>query len=164
MLSTPIRSRQMKPSTFMDETSAIVVLDTSVVINLNATGRAPEILNALPLRIVVTEIVVAELRRDRRSGRQDSELLEALARAGHIRVVAIGDAGPSVFGEFVVGPAGDTLDDGEAATIAFAVEHQIAPVIDERKALRICRERFPLPRPICTVDLFAETAVAVALG
>jgi predicted nucleic acid-binding protein len=164
MLSTPTLSRRMKRSHFMGEKSLIVVADTSVVINLNATNRAPGILDALPCRVVVTEIVAAELQEDRRSGRRDWELLQALVISGHINVVALGKAGLTIFGELVVGPAGDTLDDGEAATIAYAVEHEIAPVIDERKALRICRERFSSMRPICTVDLFAETAVVSLLG
>jgi predicted nucleic acid-binding protein len=164
MGSTPIRSRLTKRSNSMVETSAVVVADTSVVINLNATDRAAEILSALPFRVVVTDIVVAELQEDRRSGRSDSELLKELVRASNIRVVSLGEAGMHVFGELVVGPTADTLDDGEAATIAYAVECEFAPVIDERKALRICADRFPSLRPLCTVDLFAEASVVAAVG
>jgi predicted nucleic acid-binding protein len=147
----------------MVETSTVVA-DTSVVINLNASARAAEILNALPYRVIVTDIVAAELREDRRSGRNDSELLEELTRAKHIRVASLGESGFGVFGDLVVGPAGDTLDDGEAATIAYAVEHAVDPVVDERKALRICAQRFPSLRPKTSVDLFAEASVVTALG
>jgi predicted nucleic acid-binding protein len=148
----------------MVEAGAAVVADTSVVINLNATGRAAEVLCALPLRVVVSDIAAAELQEDSRSGRRDSELLKELARARNIRVVSLGEEGMRVFGNLVVGPAADTLDDGEAATIAYAVEHEINPVIDERKARRICAERFPSLRPLCTVDLLAEATVVAALG
>jgi predicted nucleic acid-binding protein len=148
----------------MAEGSAAVVADASVVINLNATGRAAEVLSALPYRVVVTDIVAAELREDSRSGRRDSDLLNELVRAGTIRVVSLGEAGMRVFGDLVVGPAADTLDDGEAATIAYAVEYEINPAIDERKALRICALRFPSLRPLCTVDLFAEAPVVEAIG
>lgn len=148
----------------MAEASTIIVADTSVVINLNATDRAAGILNALPFRVVLTDIVAGELREDHRSGRNDTRRLDALVQAGLISLVSLGEPGLVVFGELVVGPAGDTLDDGEAATIAFAVEHEIAPVIDERKALRICAEKYPALRPMCTADLFADIAMLAALG
>jgi predicted nucleic acid-binding protein len=154
----------LKCSNSMVEAGAVVVADTSVVINLNATARAAQILNALPYRVVTTDIVATELQEDRRSGRNDSELLKALTQAEHISVVSLGESGLRVFGALVVGPAGETLDDGEAATIAYAVEHEIDPVIDERKALRICSERYASLRPKTTVDLFADAAVVAALG
>ena len=162
MRSTPTRSRLTKRSNSMVEASAVA--DTSVVINLNASGRAAEVLSALPFRVVVTDIAAAELQEDRRSRRRDSELLMELARANKVRVVSLGEAGIGAFGDLVIGPAADTLDDGEAATVAYAAEHGIAPVLDERKALRICAERFPSLRPLCTVDLFAEPTVVAAIG
>jgi predicted nucleic acid-binding protein len=148
----------------MVEAGAAVVADTSVIINLNATGRAAEVLSALPNAVLATGIAAAELQEDRRSGRRDAELLKELARANKIRVVSLGEAGVRVFGHLVVGLAADTLDDGEAATVAYALECGIAPVIDDRKALRICAERFPSLRPLCTVDLFAEPTVVAAIG
>jgi predicted nucleic acid-binding protein len=147
----------------MAESRTVVVADTSVMINLNATGRAEDILGALPFRVVVTDIVVGELE-DRRSGRQDGALLDALVTAGRISTVSLSDAALEAFASLVVGPAGDTLDDGEAATIAYAVEAGIPPVLDERKALRIYAARFSGPRTLSTVDLFAEAAVEAALG
>jgi predicted nucleic acid-binding protein len=148
----------------MPDADAVVVADTSVIINLNATEQAAEILSSLPFRIVLTDIVAAELTEDRRNGRRDAELLAALVTAGHTQVVSLGEAGLEVFGELVIGPAAETLDDGEASTIAYAVEHGLAPVIDERKGLKICGARFPLLRPKSTVDLFADPAVVSALG
>jgi predicted nucleic acid-binding protein len=164
MLSTPIRSRWTKHSNSMVEDSAAVVADTSVVINLNACGRASEVLSALPFLVVVTDVAAAEVWEDTRSGRGDVELLNDLLQASHIRVVSPGENGMRVFGELVIGPAADTLDDGEAATIACAVESEINPAIDERKARRICANRFPSLRPLCTVDLFAEASVVAAIG
>ena len=148
----------------MSEADAVVVADTSVIINLNASGRAADILAALPFRMAVTDIVASEVQEDRRSGRQDGALLDGLTEAGLVRVVALGAAALEIFAELVAGPAADTLDDGEAATIAFAAESGIAPVIDERKALRIHAARFQVPRALTTVDLFAEAAVEASLG
>jgi predicted nucleic acid-binding protein len=148
----------------MADSDSVVVADTSVVINLNATARAADILRSLPFRVVVTAMVAEELSEDRRSGRDDAELLATLIRDGLVRTVSLNEAGLGIFGDLVIGPASETLDDGEASTIAYAAVHGIAPVIDERKGLKICRLRFPSIRPKCTVDLFAESAVMAALG
>jgi predicted nucleic acid-binding protein len=148
----------------MSESGTVVVADTSVVINLNATERAVDILRSLPFRVLVTEIVAGELSGDRQTGRRDAELLDALIRAGHVKMVSLDEAGLDNFSELVIGPARETLDDGEASTIAYAAQHAIVPVIDERKGLKICGLRFPLLRPKCTVDLFAEPAVMRDLG
>ena len=148
----------------MANADAVVVAATSVVINLNASGQAEAILASLPYRVVVTDIVAGELDEDRRSGRQDADLLAALVRDGGVRVVSLNEADLDVFGTLVTGPAAETPDDGEASTIAYAVEHGIAPVIDERKGLNICRTRFPALKPKTTVDLFADPAVTEALG
>ena len=141
-----------------------VVVDTSVAINLNATGCAAPLLGALPFGLVLTDSVAAELRQDRRSGRNDAGLLASLIQAGLIRVVSLGDAGQQMFASLVIGPASDTLDDGEASTLAYAAEHDLRPVIDERKALRICVRRFPRLRPMSTVDLLMQSGVLAALG
>jgi predicted nucleic acid-binding protein len=148
----------------MSDTEPVVVADTSVVINLTATGRAADILRHLPFRVVVTDMVADELSEDRRSGRRDAERLAALVQAGHAAVVSLSDIGLDVFSGLVIGSALETLDDGEASTIAYAAEHGLVPVIDERKALRMCGARFPLLRPRTTVDLFAESALLAALG
>lgn len=148
----------------MPEPDLVVVADTSVIINLNATKRAAEVLSSLPFRVVVTEIVTGELTEDRRGGRRDAGLLAGLEKAGHVQVVSLDEVGLDIFSGLVIGPAGETLDDGEASTIAYAVEHGIVPVIDERKGLKICSARFPSLRPKSTVDLFADPGVMEALG
>jgi predicted nucleic acid-binding protein len=143
---------------------AWIVADTSVAINLNATGVAAHILGVLPFRVAITDVVVAELQEDRRSGRRDAELVDELVKALHIEVVSLGAVGQGLFIDLVIGPAAETLDDGEATTIAYAAEHGIAPVIDERKARRICTQRFAQLRPMSTVDIFKEATVEAALG
>ena len=141
-----------------------VAADTSVVINLNATGCADRILGALPFAVVITDIVAAELQENRRSGRNDAALLAELIDLQLMRTVSLGIPGEQVFIDLVIGQAIDTLDDGEASTVAYAVEHVIRPVIDERKALRICAQRYSHLRPMSTVHLLMEQAVAAALG
>lgn len=136
-----------------------VVADTSVMINLNATGYAEAILDALPNRFLVVEEVSFELEVDSRTGRNDAKALSALVTQGRVELVGLGDAGTRHFIRLVSGPANQTLDDGEAATIAYALEYGATALIDERKAIRICAERFGELSTGCTIDIFAQDDV-----
>lgn len=148
----------------LDENRAPVVVDTSVVINLNATGCAGAILQSLPNRCVVVENVWRELQAGSRSGRGDAAALSALVGQRLVGQAQLGDTGLSDFARLVSGRAAETLDDGEAATIACAVEMDAIAVIDERKAVRICTERYPNLTLGCTVDLLAQHNVQAVLG
>ncbi len=141
-----------------------VVADASVLINLNATERAADILAALPYPVQVTAIAADELAEDRRSGRNDRAALAVLVGLGHLRVVSLNQTALSIFESLVIGPAADTLDDGEAATLAQAAALGLVPAMDDRKGLRLCNSRFPMLRPMSTVDLFRADAVVDALG
>ncbi len=141
-----------------------VVADTSVIINLNASGCAEAILDALPNRFLVVSEVKRELEEDRRTGRNDASALNALAASERVEIVQLGDSGLLHFSDLVTGPAAQTLDDGEAATIAGALEHGAIALIDERKANRICAERFAALLTGSTVDLLAQDNVQAALG
>jgi predicted nucleic acid-binding protein len=144
--------------------SPIVVADASVIINLNATQCAAEILRSLPQRLAVVEVVCSELEEGRGRGRQDADRLQELVAANLIDVVRLGDIGDALFERLVVGPAISTVDDGEAATIAYAVENTLRVAIDDAKALRICREHFATVPRQCSVEIFQDAAVAERLG
>ena len=51
---------------------------------------------------------------------------------------------------------GESLGDGEAAVIAYAAVTlgDLLVVLDEKKARRICQEKFPNLQMLCSVDLF----------
>ena len=143
-----------------------VIADTSVVINLNATQCSEAILEALPNPFVVVSEVVPELETGLQSGRNDVAALEAWITSGRVRIERLGHAGVQHFSNLVSGPAAQTLDDGEAATIALALQmkpHAI-PLIDERKANRICADRFAHLVTGSSVDLLAPDDVQAALG
>jgi hypothetical protein len=110
------------------------------------------------------DLVLAELEEGRPKKRQDADLLKKLIDANYIRLVDLDEVAEVHFEQLVVGPAVSTLDDGEAATIAHALRRGGIPVIDERKAVRICGERFPELRMACTMDIFAHPNVQTALG
>ena len=148
----------------LSETPALLIADTSVVINLNATGCAEEILKALPHRIAVVDVAVDEINGGVRKGRQDAARLAALIAANAVEVVRLGPQGLLRFESLVVGSAGETLDDGEAATIAYAEEAGARALIDERKARRLAAERHAAIPLGCTADLLASVEVERAVG
>ena len=143
----------------LNERTAPVVADTSVVINLKATGCAEAILRALPSRCVVVEHVSLELQ----VGRPDADALAVLIQENLIEHAQLGEAGLVHFANLVTGSAAETLDDGEAATIACAIEPGAVALADERKANRICTERFPGLGIGCTVDVLAQRHVQATL-
>ena len=148
----------------LDGRAGPVFADTSVVINLHATGRADAILRALPNRILVVEEVVRELEEGRRTGREDAGALARWIADGLVETARLGAAGMGHFGGLVIGRAAETLDDGEAATIAGALERDAVALVDERKAIRICGDRFPHLLTACTVDVLAQRDVQAACG
>jgi predicted nucleic acid-binding protein len=143
---------------------APIVVDASTVINLNATGFAADILRAIPNPVIITDVVQDELREDTRSGRHDGDMVAALISAGLVSVAKLDDLKGSHFEELVIGRGDKTLDDGEAATIAFGLERGAVVIVDERKATRLCGERFPELVVGSSLDILAHDAVSAALG
>ena len=154
----------MASPSFRIEQIQSIILDTSAAINLNSTGQAARIIEALPSPIAVTEILMRELEQGRRKGRHDFDAIEQLLRVGLIDVVELSSEAESHFETLVVGPTVETLDDGEAATIAQAIASRSIPVIDERKATALCARRFPELRVASTLDLLLQPDVTQALG
>lgn len=152
-----------RPSCLTD-LSADIAADASIVINLSATGCCEAIIDALPNRVLVVDTVEQELECGRARGRTDADVLDDLKSAGRVVIVGLDGSALEQFRTLVEGPAVQTLDDGEAATIAYAVENVAVPLVDERKANRICARRFPALRRGATVDLLAHPAVMDALG
>lgn len=154
----------MERQSCLTDPDSLIVADASIVINLNATEYSERILDALPNRLLVVEEVSLELENGRHKGKTDADDLCALVSAGRVELVKLGVIGITCFENLIVGSASETLDDGEAATIAYAIERGAVALIDERKANRICATRFPELVIGCTVDVLAHAAVIGALG
>jgi predicted nucleic acid-binding protein len=154
----------MQVQSCLNDPAAVLVADASVMINLNATGFAHEILTALQRRVAIVNIAWEEVEAGEREGRQNIDPLRGLVETGIIELVDLNDGAERYFEQLVVGPATMTLDDGEAATIAYSVEHGAVAIIDERKAWRVCRERFSAIRMGSTVDMFSHPDVERILG
>lgn len=154
----------MTPPSCLSDPMADLAVDASVVINLSATGRYGEIVEALPHRIVVVDVVEQELESGRAVGRTDAIALDNLKGANQVTIASLEGDAIETFRTLVEGSAADTLDDGEAATLSYAVEHGATALIDEKKANRICEKRFPGVYRAATVDILSHPAVIGALG
>ena len=106
----------------------------------------------------------AELELGRTRGRGACDRLKELASSGALEIVELDADALPYFEELVVGSAIETVDDGEAATIAYALAHSATALIDERKATRICREHFPGLHLACTIDVLIHDNVRQRLG
>ncbi|GLQ36791.1 hypothetical protein GCM10007908_04110 [Rhizobium albus] len=118
------------------------VADASVVIGLNASGHARKIIQLTKSRIIVPENAANELAIGARFGHDDGYQLNSLIADGIVDVEALKGAALAIYETLIDGTLGETLDDGEAATIALAVSQGGVALIDERKARRICEKHF----------------------
>lgn len=154
----------MSLSRFPSSPAGIIVADASVLINLNATGQSEAIIGALACAVHVTQNAFDELQRGSRNGHRDASVVEALAQSGMITVVPLAGNAEPVYRSLIEGHASETLDDGEAATIAQAHAAGGVALIDEKKASRICSGRFPDLDVVSTAALLLDTRISAALG
>jgi hypothetical protein len=69
-----------------------------------------------------------------------------------------------VFLSLVGQNSADALGDGEAAAIAVARVRRCAVALDDRKARRVVRERYPETTIVMTVDILRDRSVRARLG
>ena len=150
-------------SFFDQDSSGEVVLDTSVIINLAGSGFGEQILASLPYQFLTTDIVRDELFEGRMQGWNHSRIFESMIEASLVSVHPISGEAEVIFEGLVIGEGFNTLDDGEASALAIASPRSAFTVIDENKAMRIARERFPEIRLISSCDLFRHPAVTSTL-
>lgn len=151
----------MGPSRLVN--GAALVLDASSGLNLLGTGRAAEILRALPHEVFVADKAAAEIGRDPITGAPGAVALDRLATQGLIRVVSLSDPAYDTYLRLVAAASPDGLDDGEAATLAHAADAGAVPVLDERKATRVAAG-LRAASPVCSLDLLSHPALAGAIG
>lgn len=140
------------------EPQEALIADASVIINLVASGCAEQLISAIPNRISVVEDIIGELDRGMANGHEEAVVLRHLTDCNFVDVVALSECDLELYEKLVCGSAAATLDDGEAATLAYCVGSNAIPLIDERKATRICRENYPFLKPASSVDVFLLAA------
>lgn len=141
-----------------------LVIDTSVGINLAATGIGAQLLQALRRPVIVVRTVVDELETGAERGQMVIAAMEQWQRDGLIQITELAAPSYEIFDRLITGATSETIDDGEAATIAYAVHISGIAVVDDVKAKRIAAGRFTQLRLATTVDLILHDRVASAIG
>lgn len=148
----------------LTEDSVPITLDASVIINLNATTIAGEILDSLNRPIFVTSAVVREMKNAANATLDDSGALDELISAGNLETVELSRSALSTFVSLVSGNTILTLGDAEASTLSYSDDRSAIAVVDGRKTWRISSERLPELRLANSIDLFAYPPTLAALG
>lgn len=131
---------------------AALIADASVVIGLNASGQARRVIELVERRVIVPNNAAIELEIGARFGHDDGAQLDALVAAGLVERMPLEGMAGEAYTTLIDGTYGETLDDGEAATIALAVQHGAIAVLDERKARRMCGQHYPHVVQGCTAQ------------
>lgn len=144
----------------MDEMSPTIcfsdsplVFDASALINIAATGYHYEILEALGTMNILEEVVRNEISSESRFSER-TKIFDRLIGSPVLSVVSMDNHEASRFINFVMAPEPDSLDDGEAATLAVASNINGIAVIDEKKGCRIAASTTPKINTITTPHLF----------
>lgn len=145
---------------------ADLVADASVLINFLGTGVAEALITTLGRPLVMVEEAMAEIVRHPFPDADLAATLKILRKRDLLRIAPLNGQGRTIFYELIADDLTGGLDDGEAATIALAIEHGSGAVVvlDERKASRIHTERWPGRPCASTVLLLAQPALREALG
>lgn len=138
----------------------LVPLDACCLLNLCATRRLEDILQALPFRAAATDRAAAEVRYLRRGGsgadadERDLVDLQPLLAAGLLTILHLETEQEAA--RFVQLAA--ELDDGEAMTFALAIERGLTVATDDRKALRLLARVAPHLQAHTTAGLLQRWA------
>lgn len=125
------------------DTNAVeLVADASVWINLAASGRLEDVLSALSVPVGVPLIALQELKRGQVRGYDAFAQVDRLVQSGLVTALNLESEDEALFLELVSGETAETLDDGEAATLALSVRLKAVAAIDERKATTLANNRF----------------------
>lgn len=146
---------------FPADPDAELIADASVVIGLNASGQARRVIELIERRVIVPDNASNELAIGARFGHEDGAQLETLVSDGLVERRPLEGEAVTTYTALIDSTYGETLDDGEAATIALAVQRGAVAVIDERKARRMCGQHFPHVVQGCTAQWLLGVA---ALG
>jgi predicted nucleic acid-binding protein len=138
-----------------------LVMDASAIINFLGSGMPEVLLRNLGLPVLVAGQAFGEVRRHPIPGEPIVPAMAELTAGGFIQEVKLGPMGYGIFLELVANDLSGGLDDGEAATIAAALEHpeEAIIVVDEKKAARTVAMRWPERRCVDTMTVFAQTRV-----
>lgn len=134
--------------------SRAVVLDTSVVLNVLASGGAARLLESSGYTFWVPTPVLREVTSEPNPSPSEPNSLRTLIDLGLLREIAPEGDTLETYLTLASAPSPDGLEDGESAAIAVAETLGCFTALDDRKARRIAAARRPSELPMCSVDLF----------
>lgn len=143
------------PSRLSDAQNRLV-LDASVMINLLGTGEPAKILQALDRRFILEEYAMGEVTFDPSTKASPEHTLNALVSSGLVHAERLSSQAFELFLSLTGADFQAGLGDGEAATIAHAVDIDAAAVLDDRKASRVARSNFPHLPIFNSLDLLSQ--------
>jgi predicted nucleic acid-binding protein len=143
-----------------------VIADASVLINFLGTEIVGTLLAYLKRPLVMAEEAMGEVKRHPFPGANLAADLGRLRESGLVQVVQLGAIGRAHFYELTADDLMGGWDDGEAATIALAVERGDTSVVvlDEKKAARVLAERWPGRALTHSVMLLAQAQIRGSLS
>jgi len=132
-----------------------LVLDACCLLNIFASDRGIDILKALPVQRVVTQVVCDdELKTlqslDDGTNEEGAEQFQLALTQGLLTVV---DFETEVEAESFLNYIAENLDDGEAATCAIAFQRKWAIATDDKKAISFTKKEAPQIQIISTLEL-----------
>lgn len=136
-----------------------LVLDASVAINLLATEQPWKILAALQFCAHVPEQVLDEVGRCPVTRRHYDEAKHPFRISPNVKVVTLS---PAEIDHFV--DVAQYVGDGEAASIALALNRGLPLALDDRRARTIALQRDASARLIWTTELLRDRALAAAFS
>jgi predicted nucleic acid-binding protein len=142
------------------------VLDASAIINLLGTGIAGQLLSLLQVPIFAEQMAIREVIRHPIPKVDHAAELSALETGGILHCQTMDAEAREIFRELTASDLSGGLDDGEAATIAYAITHSTdtTPIVDERKATRIFRQRWPNRSAVGTAALLSDARIVDAIS
>lgn len=131
-----------------------VVLDASPMLNILGSGSPQLILTSFAGACLVEENTLKEIQRDPFDGGPALPIIERLIASACLRVTRMGSAAYEHYLELVASDSVHGLGRGESAALAYANEIGAIVVLDDRKARRIGKMKFPKCIQWTSVELF----------
>jgi predicted nucleic acid-binding protein len=141
----------------------MLVLDTSVILNLLGSGRPKLLLSHFPLRALAPVPVIEEIKREPDVPVEKDAGLIDLINCGLITVLDSNNEADELALALAGASSPDDLDDGESYAIAHAVVLRATLAIDERKGRRIISQQWPNLSCMFTLDVIEKAVGSASL-
>ena len=144
-------------SSLLDDSTTLVI-DTSVIINLQASKIGEEILRVIDNPFVATMEVADEIKKNSKNLYQETvTFLDSIIGSKLLRIITLTLSEKDIFREVM--NTNKQLDDGEAATITLAKNRDFTPIIDEKVGRYVALKELPKQTVGASLDLLFHSKV-----